>query len=94
MDYGAVLMDTEIIEKIKFVLKDKIAPSVAAHGGKIEFKSLPNSIAYRSEEFDIFLLSPQIVTGPFILLDALPEPILAKNDALVKKKSFFSKLNK
>tara|TARA_B100000925_G_scaffold134779_1_gene100713 strand:- start:2022 stop:2318 length:297 start_codon:yes stop_codon:yes gene_type:complete len=39
MDYGAVLMDTEIIEKIKFVLKDKIAPSVAAHGGKIEFKS-------------------------------------------------------
>ena len=48
-------------------------------------------MAYRSEEFDIFLLSPQIVTGPFILLDALPEPILAKNDALVKKKSFFSK---
>ena len=39
MDYGAVLMDTEIIEKIKFVLKDKVAPSVAAHGGKIEFKS-------------------------------------------------------
>ena len=32
-------MDTEIIEKIKFVLKDKVAPSVAAHGGKIEFKS-------------------------------------------------------
>ena len=51
-------------------------------------------MAYRSEEFDIFLLSPQIVTGPFILLDALPEPILAKNYALVKKKSFFSKLNK
>ena len=32
-------MDTETIEKIKFVLKDKIAPSVAMHGGKIEFKS-------------------------------------------------------
>ena len=32
-------MDTEIIEKIKFVLKDKVAPSVAAPGGKIEFKS-------------------------------------------------------
>ena len=27
MDYGAVLMDTEIIEKIKFVLKDKVAIS-------------------------------------------------------------------
>ena len=39
MDYGAVLMDTEIIEKIKFTLKDKVAPSVAAHGGKIEFVS-------------------------------------------------------
>ena len=39
MDYGAVLMDTETIEKIKFILKDKVAPSVAAHGGKIEFKS-------------------------------------------------------
>ena len=31
--------DNEIIEKIKFVLEDKIKPSVAMHGGFINFIS-------------------------------------------------------
>ena len=38
MDYGTILM-SEIIENIKYILKDKIAPSVAAHNGKINFIS-------------------------------------------------------
>ena len=38
MDYGTILM-SEIIEKIKYILEDKIAPSVAAHNGKINFLS-------------------------------------------------------
>jgi|TARA_B000000565_G_scaffold253493_1_gene230194 Fe-S cluster biogenesis protein NfuA len=38
MDYGTILM-SEIIENIKHILEDKIAPSVAAHNGKINFIS-------------------------------------------------------
>ena len=30
---------SEVIEKIKYILEDKIAPSVAAHNGKINFLS-------------------------------------------------------
>ena len=39
MDYGTILM-SEIIEKIKYILKDKVATSVANHGGKINLNLL------------------------------------------------------
>ena len=31
--------EPEVIRKIKFILEDKIAPSVAAHNGKINYVS-------------------------------------------------------
>ena len=60
-------MDTEIIEKIKFVLKDKVAPSVAAHGGKIEFKSLPN---FFEVSFTLFR-SPVASLTPIIFFNSI-----------------------
>ena len=47
MDYGTILM-SEIIENIKHILEDKIAPSVAAHNGKINFISFDHTLNLNS----------------------------------------------
>jgi Fe-S cluster biogenesis protein NfuA len=36
--------EEEIVKNIKFILEDKVAPSVAAHNGKIEYISYDNGV--------------------------------------------------
>lgn len=44
IELGKARSTEDIIENIKFILEDKVAPSVAAHNGKIEYISYDKGV--------------------------------------------------